>query len=556
MKYIEKDFPIKKLNEIARKEGNAKKPIYQIHKWWARRLGSVFRMILLTSFIEWDELEKEARKRLGNGLNSEIEAEMDTLVREKMEDILWEKFYSKNDFAGKIVLDPFMGGGTTIVEVLRLGLKPIGIDINPVAWFVTKKEVEPLDLNAFEKEFTKLEENVGGKIKSYYKTHCPVCEKENSRTYEWDEGNNELADVMYIFWVNKVKCLNPACKKDVHLFPSFKIATKKNKKEGLTHTVFCPKCMYIFEIDKDDVEVECPECGFEFIPTEGYVSKGKYHCPYCGQIYNVLDSVRKSGHIPQREMYAIEYYCPVHGRGYKKADGYDIGLFEKAKKELEEQWNELIGKYIPDQEILDGYNTKQMKNFGYKCFYEMFNERQLLCLSMLFKEILKIEGENLREFMVLLFSDIAQYQNMFSKYDLKKMHTTGLFSLHAYWPPVAPAEHNVWGAKLGARTFSAYYDKMIRGKKYNFSPYEIVIENGKSIKIKIEDCIDVNDDVILKSQTSEDLSFINQKIDAIITDPPLLRQCDVFRIGRFLLCMASFSIERQISLVQSRNYQK
>ena len=58
MKYIEKDFPIEKLNEIARKEGNAKKPIYQIHKWWARRLGSVFRTILLTSFLP-DEITEE-----------------------------------------------------------------------------------------------------------------------------------------------------------------------------------------------------------------------------------------------------------------------------------------------------------------------------------------------------------------------------------------------------------------------------------------------------------------------------------------------------------------
>lgn len=153
MKYIEKDFPIERLNEIARKEGNAKKPIYQIHKWWARRLGSVFRMILLTSFIEWEELEIDARKRIGIGSSIDLDEEMEALVREKMEEMLWERFYSKNDFGGKVVLDPFMGGGTTVVEALKLGLSPIGIDINPVAWFVTKKEVEPLDLDAFEAEF-------------------------------------------------------------------------------------------------------------------------------------------------------------------------------------------------------------------------------------------------------------------------------------------------------------------------------------------------------------------------------------------------------------------
>ena len=32
MSYIEHDFPIEGLNNIAQKEGNAKKPIYQMHK--------------------------------------------------------------------------------------------------------------------------------------------------------------------------------------------------------------------------------------------------------------------------------------------------------------------------------------------------------------------------------------------------------------------------------------------------------------------------------------------------------------------------------------------
>ena len=62
MKYIEKDFPIERRNEIARREGNDKRwgrPVYQIHKWWARRLGCVFRSILLTSFLPEDISEEE-----------------------------------------------------------------------------------------------------------------------------------------------------------------------------------------------------------------------------------------------------------------------------------------------------------------------------------------------------------------------------------------------------------------------------------------------------------------------------------------------------------------
>jgi adenine-specific DNA methylase len=52
---IEIDFPIEQVNEIAEREAHAKekyRPIYFIHKWWARRLGSVFRTILLYSLLD------------------------------------------------------------------------------------------------------------------------------------------------------------------------------------------------------------------------------------------------------------------------------------------------------------------------------------------------------------------------------------------------------------------------------------------------------------------------------------------------------------------------
>ena len=38
---------------------------------------------------------------------------------------------------GDIILDPFCGGGVTVVEGLRLKRKVIGVDINPMATFIT-----------------------------------------------------------------------------------------------------------------------------------------------------------------------------------------------------------------------------------------------------------------------------------------------------------------------------------------------------------------------------------------------------------------------------------
>lgn len=39
---------------------------------------------------------------------------------------------------GDLVLDPFLGGGTTLVEAQRLGRRSVGLDINPLATFVSQ----------------------------------------------------------------------------------------------------------------------------------------------------------------------------------------------------------------------------------------------------------------------------------------------------------------------------------------------------------------------------------------------------------------------------------
>ena len=46
---------------------------------------------------------------------------------------------------GNLVLDPYMGGGTTIVEALAKGRRTVGNDLNSLATFVAKVKTTPLD---------------------------------------------------------------------------------------------------------------------------------------------------------------------------------------------------------------------------------------------------------------------------------------------------------------------------------------------------------------------------------------------------------------------------
>jgi excisionase family DNA binding protein len=60
---------------------------------------------------------------------------------------------------GDVVLDPFCGSGTTLVEALRLGRDSVGTDVNPVAILVTEAKTARLDSNA-ERSLEELEEAI------------------------------------------------------------------------------------------------------------------------------------------------------------------------------------------------------------------------------------------------------------------------------------------------------------------------------------------------------------------------------------------------------------
>ena len=87
---IEKNFDIPFIADLALREKQIQqnyRPIIAVHKWFARRPGTLFRGLLLSEFSSSP---------------------------------LREAFYRANDLKGLRVADPFMGGGTPLLEANRL----------------------------------------------------------------------------------------------------------------------------------------------------------------------------------------------------------------------------------------------------------------------------------------------------------------------------------------------------------------------------------------------------------------------------------------------------
>ncbi len=505
---MEERFPVERLNPVAMAEGNAKKPVYQMHKWWARRLGSVFRTITLAALCD-DAISAED---------------------------IWRRFREGADLGGKVVLDPFMGGGTPVVEALRLGCRVIGLDISPVAWFVTKKEVELVDLAVLDEAFRRLGDTVGRRIRSYYGTTCP---------------RGHRAEAMYYFWVKVSECGN--CGARVRLFPNYVVSRRER-----LHVSVCPECLQMISTPRHSPETRCGDCGRVFDPGSGVSARGAFRCHACGHEERVLDAVARRGSALELELHGLEGYCVGCGRFFKRVDEEDLALLERARREFARRREALL---IPRQAIpTHGRSDPRPVNHGYTHFWQLFNERQLVCLSALLEGILAVRDRDVRELLLLAFSDCLDTNNMFCKYEADWHKVSVFFGLHAYHPIERPTENNVWGTEYGRGSFVKCFQKVRRGKEYCRRPYERLSAPGgrrvsrftggeqiagrpvgRYASLRKHDRA-----VLLKCKTSERLEFVpDRSVDAVITDPPYLDNVQYSELADFFYVWLRLGLKDQ-----------
>lgn len=473
---IENNLPVKAISELAIKEGNSKKPVYMIHKWWARRLGAVVRALIIGSTLPFNATENE----------------------------FWEKFYSKNSLQ-LTILDPFMGGGTTLVEAKKMGAKTIGFDIDPLACFVTKKELETLDFD-LEVELERLHNLVGQNIKNMYLT-----------TIE-----NERYPIINIFWVYELSC--PQCDVRIETHPHYKLYYSKVEQH-----VFCKFCGEIHIIATDAIDFKCNHCSKVTIINEGTYVRGFCTCPSCDEKFSIQREILRRKSL---RMYALEY--EKNGiRFFKKVDNDDIATYRQAEEYASRN---LRDYYIPDGIIpVENRTDGRPISHGYYYYKDLFNSRQLISLALLYDEIRKINNPKLKEWFIIAFSDSLASNNMLCNYAYGYRKLTPLFGIHAYTVPLRPVENNVWGSEIfGRGSFKKSVKKLIQAKKYCRDVYESkYTEKGKLIKVFTGENIESNvtndqkifyskkADTLILNNSSENLSCVRDaSVDLILTDPP------------------------------------
>ena len=435
---IEQHYSIRFIASLALREKQIQqnyRPIIAVHKWFARRPGTLFRGLLLSEFG-----------------NKPVE----------------ETYYRPNRFEGVTIADPFMGGGTPLLEANRIGCNVIGTDINPMAAWIVREEIDAIDLKAYAKKAEDLLDHLGTEIGHLYKTRCVVTGRKD-------------ADVKYFLWVKTGMCV--ACRRGFDLFPGYVLA------EDARHTsyvVVCASCGDLNEVADPCHPGDCP-CG-RALTTEGPVSRNKCGCPHCGHVNRAPFD---GDGPPSHRLFAIEYYNPDlkgrQGRLFKKPDKDDLARVKTA----EAAWHGMTARFVPDDVIPEGDESSRLHRWGYDRFRELFNARQLVGLETSARMIARVKDLRLRRALATNLSDLLRYQNMLCRYDTMALKSLDVFSIHGFPVGYVQVESNLLGIRngnalpVGSGGWINIIEKYTKAKRYCTAPFEVAFQGKNKMTLPI-----------------------------------------------------------------------
>ncbi|MDD5313332.1 MAG: hypothetical protein PHO26_09890 [Dehalococcoidia bacterium] len=440
------------------------RPNTYLHKWWARRCGTTFRYIL-------KQLVTNPERR---------------------------GYYESGGLEGMLVLDPLMGGGTTLHEAIRLGASVVGVDIDPIPVLQTKASLLHQSAAARAGVYMKFERSLRGLVGSFFTTHCTKCDR--------------TSEIQYILYALRRRC---SCG-DVGVVDSFTI-----REDPSVPLRLCGLCHSVYYGDIHDC-VRQP-------PPIHIVERKHSICPTCGTKFkDILD-------VPYWQRYyplVIAATCPQHGSFYKSFDENDHLLLDQATQRFRSTTNLRPSEFI----VPDGPKSRDLLSRGVHSYLDLFTPRQLLLIEQMI-QLVQSSPKDHHLWLALLVSTSLEFNSLLCGYKGAISPRPGairhVFSHHAYSFPYTALESNPLFSGASSGTLPRLFqDRVVRAGKWAEAPLERRID-GESVHIvavkgEVDWGIEVNSIAALKEPGHFCLiqdDFRNVAIpagfvDYVVTDPP------------------------------------
>lgn len=237
-KLIEVALPLDEINAACKADKDRKTgTIRNLHKWFAPMPLPAWRALLFAAVIDdpGDDAKRAdlldlIRRLVASGANApstEVVEEAQRAIDEHYPD------------GAPLVMDPFCGGGSTLVEAQRLGMESLGSDLNPVPALIARVLTETLP-KVWDLAPLHTGENTSALIatKSAWPGYAGimrdvlhysevVMERVDSRFIAHFPSQPGETPVAWL-WARTARCPNPACGVETPLVTSWWLSTKRN----------------------------------------------------------------------------------------------------------------------------------------------------------------------------------------------------------------------------------------------------------------------------------------------------------------------------------------
>jgi len=390
------------LSRLVSEDRRGRDPSYGVHRWWARRPPALVRGVLLAAFTD-------------------ASAATETF---------WEAFADAGEHLfGKRIHDPFLGGGSTVVEAARLGASASGTDVDPLACLIARHElVEPKA-----EALRQYGEMLAGFL------HSQLVDLYEPTRAEWTP--------LHWFWMHVITC--PSCKTEKPLYRNLVIARDVNKLGAVVRdyaqAVFCPKCYKIHQLySRKATQFDC--CGRHNL-TDSTFSHRTFHCPSCGnQADHSLLKTLGAG----RRLLAVEETHETQRRRIRAPHQGDHARLKRAGEFVEEHRAKLC---LPEGAFSTPRRDPRPISYGGTKYVDLFHPRQLATFGLAFAWIRTSDAPVfVKEALALATSHALAFNNRLCGYATDYGRLSALFSVRSYSLPVLSVELNPLHPSAGRGT--------------------------------------------------------------------------------------------------------
>ena len=465
---LEVAFPALAVSIVASADRRARDPAYGAHHWWARRPPSVMRALLLAAALPAHTSESEFWDLYG------------TAVR---------------PLVGLRVHDPFMGGGSTLIEAARLGASVSGTDVDATSQLIVSHSLRPASADAVE--------DAGRELLAFLRSHF-------DELYPDSDG-----EPLHWFWLPIVRC--PSCAETGALYRTCLLVRDRKKRGAVVRdhgmTVFDPDTMALHYLDSADRETFTATDGREVRIGSGTFASRKYQCPSCGA---------RSSHrelttgVAQQRLVAIER-TPAGGRRKLVSPSRDdLAAIDAAAEMLDKP---PVPIRIPTIEFDPERTDPRPRSYGINAVSDLFTPRQLLVLGAAhaWLDTANLEAPADRAVRLALSNSIMT-NNRLCSYATDYGRLSALFSVRAYSLPAISVELNPLHSQGGRGTLRQCLHRVARSASHSVrrSIWDVASASAVTTTFDFAQAESVGD---LGRASAADYP-IQPGVDLVVFDPP------------------------------------